>query len=85
MSTTTIDDELADVLKRVELWPVVQRRTLALRLLEGIGVQRPPLQRPPMTIPWEKVRGILATNAPPPTDEECKQWIEEERLRKYGG
>jgi hypothetical protein len=85
MSTASTDDELSEVLKRVEQWPIVQRRTLALRLLEGLGEPRPTLQRPPMTIPLEKVRGILATDAPAPSDEECKQWIEDERVRKYGG
>ncbi len=39
---------------------------------------------PPMTIPLEEVFGMLKTDAPPPSDEECKRIIEEERLKKYG-
>jgi len=32
----------------------------------------------------EELEGILATDEPPPTDEQVQDWLEEERMRKYG-
>lgn len=32
----------------------------------------------------EELEGCLATDAPPPSDEEVERWLEEERMRKYG-
>lgn len=32
----------------------------------------------------EELEGCLATDAPPPTDEEVERWLEERRMRKYG-
>lgn len=32
----------------------------------------------------EELEGRLATDAPPPTDEEVERWLEERRMRKYG-
>ena len=32
----------------------------------------------------EEVQAIMKTDKPPPTDEECKKILEEERLKKYG-
>ena len=32
----------------------------------------------------EELEGCLATDAPPPTDEEVERWLEERRTRKYG-
>lgn len=81
--TPIIDAEVADVLKRVEHWPGSQRRTLAHELLRG-DRQRHLEQRPPRQIPLQQIRGMLKTDIAPPTDEQIKQWIEEERLKKYG-
>ena len=32
----------------------------------------------------DELEGILDNGTPPPTDEECERWLEEERMRKYG-
>ncbi len=32
----------------------------------------------------EDIQAIMKTDKPPPTDEECKKIIEEERMKKYG-
>ena len=32
----------------------------------------------------EELEGSLATDVPPPTDEEVERWLEERRMRKYG-
>ncbi len=74
--------ELADILNRVKDWPLDMRITLARRVLESADT--PPIAEPPRTLSLDQVIGILKTDAPAPTDEECERFIEEERMRKYG-
>jgi hypothetical protein len=81
--TAIIDEQIAGVLNLVRHWPDSQRRTLAHELLHGERQQQQN-RRPPRQIPLEQIRGMLKTDAAPPTDEQIKQWIEEERLKKYG-
>lgn len=33
---------------------------------------------------WRNLIGLLATDQPPPTDEEIERWREEWRMEKYG-
>lgn len=77
-------EEFAEVLQRLEKWPVQDRWTLSQRLLEGLDVKKRPLARPPMRMSLDEIEGMLATDKPAPDDETCKRWIEEERMRKYG-
>ena len=71
-----------EVLQRVRTWEPEMRIDLARRILETlVPRQIPP---PPRTMSPEEVFGILKTDGPPPTDEECKKIIEEERMKKYG-
>ena len=80
--TTAESSEMVDVLNRVKDWPLDMRMALAQRILET--AQRPMILEPPRTLSLHQVIGILKTDAPPPTDEECERIIEEERMRKYG-
>lgn len=32
----------------------------------------------------EKAAGLLKTSGPAPTDDQVKQWLEEERMRRHG-
>ena len=74
--------EMFEVLDRVRTWDTEMRIDLARRILETlVSPQIPP---PPRTMSLEDIFGILKTDGPPPTDEECKKIIEEERLKKYG-
>jgi hypothetical protein len=81
--STVESSELVDVLSRVKDWSPALRITLARRILESLERQ-PVVERPPMLIPLDQVYGMLKTDAPPPTDEECDRIIEEERMRKCG-
>ena len=76
--------EFSEVLERLEQWPPTDRWTLTRRLLDGLGEEQTPLRQPPRKIPLDQIRGMLKTDAPPPTDVEVESWLEEERLRKYG-
>ena len=74
--------EMFEVLDRVQNWEPEMRIDLARRILETVVPALPP--KPPQTMSLDEVIGILKTDSPPPTDEECKKIIEEERLKKYG-
>ncbi len=73
--------EMFEVLERVRTWDAKMRIDLARQILETVV---PPQIPPPQTMPLDEVIGILKTDAPAPTDEECKKIIEEERMKKYG-
>lgn len=69
-----------DILKIVRNWEEDRQFALlhdVLKILEGRkeGKREPTLQ---------KVFGLLATDQPPPNDEEVKQWLDERRWEKYG-
>lgn len=74
--------EMFEVLQRVKTWKPEMCIDLARRILETIVLPRPPF--PPQTMTLEEVQAIIKTDKPPPTDEECKKILEEERLKKYG-
>jgi hypothetical protein len=80
--TTAESSEMVDVLNRVKDWPPDMRMALARRLLDT--AERPAILEPPRTLSLDQVIGILKTDAPAPTDDECDRIIEEERMRKYG-
>jgi hypothetical protein len=80
--TATQSQELADVVNLVKDWPLDIRISLARRILET--AERPAIIETPRTLSLDQVIGILKTDDPPPTDEECERIIEEERMRKYG-
>ena len=74
--------EMFEVLNRVRTWEPEMRIDLARRILETLVPQQIP--SPPRTMSPEEVFGILKIDGPPPTDEECRKIIEEERMKKYG-
>jgi hypothetical protein len=80
--TATQSRELADVVNRVKDWPLDMRISLARRILET--AESPAILEPPRTLSLDQVIGILKTEAPAPSDEECERIVEEERMRKYG-
>ena len=56
------------------------RIDLARRILETVVPSR--IQPPPQAMSLDEVVGIAKTDAPPPTDEDCKKILEEERIKK---
>ena len=50
-------------------------------LLNGAPV--PEISLPPKTLPLDQVIGMLRPDRPAPTDTECEQILEDERLGKY--
>jgi hypothetical protein len=72
-------DPVLDILGQISAWPPPLRLSLASKILQSLErEQRPP--RKSLADLW----GLMATDEVPPTDDEVRQIIEEERLRKYG-
>lgn len=69
------------VIDSIRGWSAADRLLLARRILESLEHELTPI---PRRNTLEEARGLLATDRPPPTDKEVKQWLEEERLKKYG-
>ena len=73
--------EMFEVLQRVKTWDPEMRIDLARRILETVVPEQ--ILPPPRTMSLDEVIGIAKTDLPPPTDEECKKILEEERMKKY--
>lgn len=56
------------------------RIDLARRILETVVPSQ--IQPSPQTMSLDEVIGIAKTDVPPPTDEDCKKILEEERMKK---
>ena len=78
------------VLESVEATPDTEPSTLAgalvskqrvAELLQGLPA--PKIGVPPKTLLLDQVIGLLRPDGPSPTDAECEQILEDERLRKY--
>jgi hypothetical protein len=70
------------VLNIVRQWPVLEQMALVQDVLKTLTARLEPPRRPGDTL--TRALGLLATDQPPPTDEEIKQWIDEHRMEKYG-
>lgn len=74
--------EMFEVLQRVKTWKPEMRIDLARRILETVVPDQ--ILPPPQTMTLEEIQAIMKTDKLPPTDEECKKILEEERIKKYG-
>jgi len=81
----TDDTEFTKVLDQVRTWPTPLQVALARRILDTVNVSPSPSNssKPPKTMSLDQVIGLLKTSDRPPTDEECRQIVEEERAYKY--
>jgi len=84
MATPALDRET--ILQAVRTWSPEEQMTLAREILQQTGhvplIDEPP--EPPARGSWLGLVGLLATDKPPPTDEEVAQWLDEHRMEKYG-
>jgi hypothetical protein len=70
-----------EILVTVRTWPTDDQFDLAFEIFRTLDFDLPsPEERREAFL---RLRGVLATGAPPPTDEEVQQILEEERLKKY--
>ncbi len=79
----TDSGKIEGILDELRSWPSAERLRLARMILETIETH--PVSAAPRKGSLKDLMGILKTDEPPPTDEECCRIVEEERMRKYGG
>jgi hypothetical protein len=70
------------ILEEISNWEPQARISLARHILQTL--EAPEVSTPPKQKSLNQIFGLLKTDKPAPTDEECEQIIEEERMRKYG-
>jgi hypothetical protein len=73
--------KIEGVLDQLKDWPSTERLRLARMILETIETQT--VSEPPRTGSLKDLFGILKTDAPAPTDEECRAILEEELIKKH--
>lgn len=69
------------ILDQLKTWPTAKRLRLARMILETLEV--PTVAEPPRTKSLKEIVGLLKTDAPAPTDEECRAILEEELIKKH--
>lgn len=79
MSSTAVDNILATVSN----WPVEERLELINRLLESVRLSAE-TRRSERALALQRLRGLLVSEKPAPTDEEVATWLDEHREQKYG-
>lgn len=82
MATESAADYRA-ILRTVISWPAEDRFALVQDVLRTLA-PRPEPDFARRAAALDRLRGIAKTDRPPPSDEEVKQWLEEERVKKYG-
>ena len=74
--------DVTEILGNTRDWAPAKRLALAQRLLDtletDVASTRPPRK------PLEGLVGLLKTDAPPPSDEECDRIRFEELMKKHG-
>jgi hypothetical protein len=80
MSVTDMG-KIEGVLDQLKTWPAAERLRLARMILETLEAGAP--ERPPRARSLKDLLGMLKTDAPPPTDEECRALLEEELIKKH--
>lgn len=85
--TTTEPRAPADykaILAAINAWPLPYRLALMQEILRVMTPEMSPTQPSQSKHGFERARGLLASDQPPPSDEEVEQWLEEHRMEKYG-
>ena len=84
-------DEVSEILDRVKGWSAPSRIALAMGILEsldqsGVGELGPGLPAGGATrgVSDDAVVGFLSTERDPPSDEQCRLIVEEERWKNHG-
>ena len=80
MATPALDRET--ILQAIREWPPDEQMALIQEILRQARI---PLIEEPIAPPNSRgLAGLLATDQPPPTDEEIARWLDERRMEKYG-
>ncbi len=74
------DTSYETILSIVRAWPEPERLSLVQDVMQTLADEKSAARHPTL----EQALGLLATDRPPPTDEEIEQWLDERRTRRYG-
>ena len=80
--TSSRSEAVAQVISQVSSWSPEERLMLVRRILQTLRseVSLQPAQRKSL----RDLLGLLKTEGPAPSDEECRRMLEEELLQEYG-
>jgi len=81
--SVTESGKIEGILDELRTWPSSEKLRLARLILETVETH--PVSAPPRQGSLKDLLGNLKTDAPSPTDEECRAILEGERMRKNGG
>jgi hypothetical protein len=69
------------ILDQLRTWPSSERLRLVRRILDTLETST--AEGPPRARSLLNLLGLLKTDAPPPSDEECRALLEEELIKKH--
>ena len=77
--------EFEEILRRVATWPTDARLRLACQIIQTAEAAptEPVTESKTRGYSSQEMRGMLATDNPPPDDAECRKILEDELIRKY--
>ena len=76
-------DNLTNIWREVSAWPPDQRRTLATRLLQSLQEEKSVAVSKERQEALRHLIGIWKTDQPP-NEDQVKQILDRERMKKYG-
>ena len=79
--SVTESGKIEGILDELRNWPGSERLRLARMILETLELDRTSM--PPRQESLVDLLGVLKTNAPAPTDEECRVILDEELIKKH--
>lgn len=82
MSSSSETNSYESIFEIVREWTPAQRFHLVQDILKTLAPREEPMRAKRQTL--QKALGLLATDQPPPTDEEVRRWLDERRREKYG-
>jgi hypothetical protein len=77
----TESGNIEGILDELRKWPSSERLRLARMILETVETH--PASAPPRQGSLKDLMGILKTDGPSPTDDECRSILEEELIKKH--
>jgi hypothetical protein len=73
--------KIGGILDQLKTWPSSERLRLARMILESLEGTLPEVPSPARSL--KDILGMLKTDAPPPSDEECRTLLEDELIKKH--
>jgi len=77
-----VEPDYDSVLATVSAWSAERRASLAHALIESLAQDSAPRNGRKPTL--DQLVGVARGDGPPPSDQQVKQWIDEQRMQKYG-